>query len=289
MHIYYMKIPFYRFLLIGVISLITFSSKAQQEVLFKVQYLPEKMYKSHMVNTTAMEMNFKGDSAKLKQMASNGLKLPMQMELVQNMDMVTKTGAIRTDKQIPITVNYDKVVVSQKLNGKEMPYNDMLSGIKIEGRTKDGGQILIDSIYGNLPSAMKKVMADMVQNMQKSIVFPSHPLKVGDKFSQEAPMAIPLGKTPMKMVVKMNYTLKEVKDQKAYFDLSQFLTLDFSIKEANADATGQGIGSMVYDLKSNFIISSDSNINMDLKMSMGADMSMVATGITKSSVSVTIE
>jgi len=128
----------------------------------------------------------------------------------------------------------------------------------------------------------------MITSVQNNIVFPAKPLKIGEKFSQELPLTMPMGQTPMKIIAKIDYTLKEIRAQKAFFSLTQTLSLDFAIKQSNINATGAGTGFLVYDLKNKFITESEHDINMDMNLAMG-EMDMTAKAVTKTSLKVSIE
>jgi len=125
----------------GILVLIQFAVNAQEQVTFKIQYLPGKTYKTTSISTVNVEMDFKGDTAKLNQATAAGLKLPMLMEMVQDFSMTTKAGSLRADKRVPVTLTYDKVNLSQKMNGQELPKagSSSFAGAKIEGSASDDG------------------------------------------------------------------------------------------------------------------------------------------------------
>ena len=195
-----MQSPLLKLLASAILVLIQFLANAQEQVTFKVQYFPGKTYKTTTVSSANVEMNFKGDSAKLKEAAAAGFKLPMLMEMLQEFSMTAKAGSLRADKRVPITLTYDKVNLTQKMNGQKLPKagSSSFAGAKIEGSAGDDGKLQIDTIVGDLSPDLKKLIQNMIASVQNNIAFPTKPLKIGDKFSQELPLTMPMGQTPMK-------------------------------------------------------------------------------------------
>ena len=215
----------------------------QQEVLFKKEFRPGKTYEAKVSTTSVMEMDFLGDEEMINKLKSSGVSLPVIMKMDQLNSMIMITGPLKEDDFMPITVVFDKMVTNQIINGVETIKDNPLANVKMEGRANTKGELKIDSIHGDIKPELKALMSQVFQNIQKQVIFPENPLKVGDHFSQEIPMTIPLaGNDPIKIKVKIDYVLKRIENQAAIFDLKQELTLDFSVQQGNASATGSGTG-----------------------------------------------
>lgn len=274
---------YYLLLAIGFILISTQQSLAQNEVLFQVKFKPNKTYVTEMVNNIQMDMSFDTDSAKKKEMESKGMKMPMHMDMLQDMKLSTKTGALAADKRIPLTITYDKIGISMTLNGKEMKQPDKFAGMQIKGFATEGGKVTVDDVTGDADAAMKETLQKMISEMLRKVEFPDKAMKIGDTFTQEVPMEMPVNGTTIKMLTAMTYTLKEVKESQAYFDYTQSLSMNLKIANGNTTATGSGKGSMIYDMPANFITNSAGDMIMDMNMQMG-EMAMKMSIKAKTSV-----
>lgn len=219
-----------------------------------------------MVNNMQMEMDFDLDSAKKKQMESNGMKLPMHMNMLQEMTLSTKTGAAAADKRIPVMMTYDKAAIKLNMNGIEMKQPDNFIGMKIRGYATEEGKVSVDTIEGNSDVAMKGVLQKMISQVLGSVAFPNKVMKIGDTFKQQLPMEMPVNGTTLNMLVNVIYTLKEIKESQAFFDYTQALSMNFKTEAGNSTATGSGTGKMIYDMPANYITDTTSDMIMNMNV-----------------------
>src|SRR5690606_7875317 len=240
---------------------------AQNEVLFQVKYKPNKTYITEMVSNMQMDMNV--DSAKKKQTESTGMKPPMHVNMLQEMTLSTNTGAVAPDKRIPLTMTYDKLDVTMTMNGKEMKQPNKFVGMQIKGYASEEGKVNIDAIEGNSDTATKAALQKMISEVLRNVEFPNKAMRIGDTFTQEVPMEMPMNGTTLNMLTNLTYTLKEVKESQAFFDYTQSLSLNFEVANGNTTATGSGSGTMIYDMPANYITGSTGDMIMDINMQMG--------------------
>ncbi|MVT09492.1 hypothetical protein [Chitinophaga tropicalis] len=252
---------------------------------------PDKTYKTLMTNLMDMEMTVKGDSAMINEIRARGMKLPIIMHMNQNMAITTKTGAQRADKKIPLTMTYDKFSIIQSVGGQEttQDVNPFLNTV-VEGTTMGDGKISIDTIKGELDDALKTSLRQMVTNLQGNIKFPAEEIKIGDSFDQELPMNLPIPQAEMKMKLIAKYTLKEIRDNKAIFDLKYTIVMDMSITEnaGKGGGTGTGTGTMIYDINKNIAEQTDSDIQFQFEFAVSG-LTMSATCKGKTNVKCSVE
>lgn len=256
-------------LAISFIIISTQQSVAQNEVLFKVKFKPNKTYITEMVNNIQIDINFDIDSAKKKEMESAGMTLPMRMDMLQEMTLSTKTGTLAAEKRIPMTMTYDKVDISMIMNGKEMKQPNQFVGMQIKGYATEDGIVSIGAIEGSLDTATKGSLQKMISEVFRNVEFPNKAMKIGDTFTQEVPMEMPANGTVLNMLTKMTYTLKEIKESQAFFDYTQSVSMNFEIEEGNTTATGSGTGTMIYDIPSNYVTDSTGDMMMNMNMQVG--------------------
>lgn len=255
------------------------TAAAQKKMSFTgiMTYQPEKKYVSSMKTNSQVEINFDADEAFLEQIQASGMSLPMAVEAIQQITTSVTTGKRASNGDIPFTLTYDEFKNIQKMNGQEMSQPNPFEDTRIEGRTNAAGKFEIDSIYGNLQPAIKEGIESMMKSIQQEITFPEKPLKIGESFMQEVPLEVPTaGAGPIKVLIKTNYTLKEIKNGSAFFDLAQDVTLDMSIEQNNATANGTGVGKMVFDMKEAYATSFNSNLTIQMEVALSqADAKMI--------------
>ncbi|MBW8683577.1 hypothetical protein [Chitinophaga rhizophila] len=286
-----LDMKYYRLLLLVLMLGITQFTIAQKKVLLKMIMAPNKTYKTLMTNVMDMEMTVKGDSAMIAQITSSGMQLPIVMHMTQDMVVSTKTGAQGTDKKMPITMTYDKVSLKQSVAGQETiqdtnPFADAV----IEGSATADGKISVDTIKGSIDEALKTSLRQLVNTVQGNVKFPGSEMKVGDSFEQEVPMNLPIPQADMKMKINTKYILKEIKDNKAIFDLKHDIVMDLSMDQNDnkGNGVGTGMGIMVFDMSKNTLQQSDSDIRFTFDFAVSG-MTMSATCKGKTSVKVNMQ
>jgi hypothetical protein len=256
-------------LVIGFILISTQQSFAQKEIVFQVKFKPNKTYVTDMVNSMQMEMDFKVDSAKKKEMESTGMKHQMHMNMLQEMKLSTKTGALLADKRIPMTMTYDKVGITMTMNGKEVKQPDNFAGMTIKAYATEAGKVSVDAVNGNADETTKVEIQKMINQLFQNIEFPNKAMKIGDTFTQEVPMEMPVSGNTLSMMINVTYTLKEIKGIQAFFDYTQAINMDFKVAKGTSTATGSGSGKMIYNMPANYITDTTGDMIMDMVMKMG--------------------
>lgn len=249
---------------------ITYSSLAQKEVKFEMKFSPNTVYTSTLVSHTSTEMDFEADSAQMAQMKAGGMELPMMIKGEQKVISTTRTGSPNEDKAFHFTTSYDDFQVSQTLNGKTMnPPSNLLAGTKTYGNVQADGKIHTDSISGpNLPEEMKSAIVKMTEEVFEKIKFPEEPMKVGDEFSQELPINLPIPGIPStQMKSNTHYKLVDIKKGMAYFDIDQKIDMNMDMSEKGAlSMNGAGTGKAIYNIKMAFLVKYDVDMQMEMNM-----------------------
>jgi hypothetical protein len=264
-------------------------SFAQEKTKLEMAYLPSHHYNLETKSLTTILMDAQVDEATKKQLASAGMAFPLKMEVVQDMLVAQKTGAINDKKEIPITLEYLKMDSKQTMAGKEMPMGDNpLKGAKITGFV-DGANKLRFENYGEsqIDEQLKVTITKMLDQMQTNIQFPKDPIKVGDQFEQVVPMEIPVqGAGVLKMNSKTIYKLTSVQGGLANFDLVQTITMDMAMEQGGMSADGSGTGKMAFDVKKKFMSTYNTSIDMEMLIkASGMDMNMKTNTVTDIKVS----
>jgi|GEM_PF-5002360 len=239
------------------------SSKAQPGIVYKAKYLPDHKYSSEYNTRTNLEMHVsssKDDAAKILAMLPPGLKLPLLLNLENDELYKIETKSVNKDKEIPFTIYFSKASFITSMDNNSGESNNPLNDQKIFARIKDNGKIKLDSIAGKKSSIiLESMVSDVIKSIQNDLQFPEQSLKPGDLFTQKAPLIISIpGFTIPSMDMKITYKLVSVKDDQAFFDLSETTVFNYYTKQIDVNMTGQGEGKMIFDLKNGFITSTNS-------------------------------
>jgi hypothetical protein len=244
--------------------------KAQNGVVFKVKYLPNRNYQVSI--NVGMKINaiLTGDTALINKLKSQGITQPVNADLSMDMSGNMKSGALGTDNTFPLSMDYKINKLAVTANGKQAPIPPKVTenNIKVTAHVGQDGQLTLDSAGGKkVNDTTEKRMRQMMNLVQKQIKFPDKPLKPGDSFTQGMPMDIPVGNNNIQMNGGFTYKLVRISDGKAYFDVVPAFSMDFKIKNTSISVKGTGTGKMVYSIKDNFPLSKEGSFDMKIKVS----------------------
>jgi hypothetical protein len=213
----------------------------------------------------------------------------MKVKSKQSMKVLTNVSAKAVNKKLPAMVEYLDAVTSQSVGGKEMTNPNPMNGAKIFVLIDENNKITVDSVQGNVSKEFKEMASKMIEQFEGKVNFPARPLKIGDEFSDERPLEMPMaGGNVMKMVIKTKYKLVKVEGNEATFDQVQDLTLAMQMEKGDANATGTGKGIMKFNIKDQYASFSSTDMDMDLKMNF-QNMLMTIKGKTVAESVVTIK
>lgn len=265
-----------KYLLLTFFLVLSLCLNAQESFVFKYEFVPNKKYTTQMETNMSGLMDMKADEATMQKMAENGMELPIKMKQKTSANLTSVTGDKDSVGDIPVTLSYDKMNIEMFMNDEPVPVPNVFEDTKIFGKYSSGSKLQIDSISGNnvLPN-IKEILAKAIEQIQLQILFPEHPLKIGDTFDNEIPMNVPIANmVPIEMNVKTTYNLKNIESGIAYFDIEQSLTLTSNQENMSIDAEGSGTGKLEHDIKNNYMSRYETNLPMKMNMKMGETMQM---------------
>ncbi len=265
-----------KYLLLTAALVLSISLSAQDSFIFKYEFTPNSKYTTQMETNMTGLMDMKADEATMQKMAKNGMELPIKMKQKTSASLTSLTGDKDAAGDIPVTLSYDKMNMEMSMNDEAVPVPNVFEDTKIFGKYSSTSKLRIDSISGNnvLPN-IKEIMAKAIEQVQLQILFPKHPLKIGDTFENEIPMNVPIANmVPIEMNVKTNYILKNIENGIAYFDIEQSLTLASNQENMTIQAEGSGTGKLEHDIKKNYMSRYETTLPMKMNMKMGETMQM---------------
>ena len=155
------------------------------------------------------------------------------------------------------------------LDGKLMPAKpNEIQEKKIFAHSDAGGKLKIDSIAGasSNKDSVIKVIASIMENFNREIKFPENGMKIGDSFTQDLPMNLPIMGSTVRVAMNLIYKLTGTKDDIAYFDVDQTAAFNLPTQYGPVNIKGAGNGKMEFSIKKSFPIKYDSNSELTYTM-----------------------
>jgi len=214
-----------------------------------------------MSDKTSMETKYDASPEILQTLKDKGVQNPTKIADDISVQIILKTGKLGPQNIYQFTLAYLKT--TSKYGKKEIPDNTLFYGTDTLGHIP-----VIDSVSASpdIAADIKKNLISTVQELLQESNGQEESLKVGQQFTRENPMNVDLGFTKLRMDVNNTYTLKNIVNGLATFEITQVYTLSSTIKDHTFKAEGTGKGNVVYDISGNYY--KDYAIDMALTMSM---------------------
>ncbi len=246
---------------LGLIILLANSSfkiYSQEEILFKVEYKPQTTYNQTVDQTSENEVLYLGSNEFLEKLKTKGLQNPAVTKSQSKTRNINKTGKTIKNKFFPLTIEFIESPLSKDKQG-------IPNGTIIYGKVPVGQSPILDSVHSpEMDIEFKKLLVPSMQSTMAQLTLPEKKLKVGESFTREIPLTIPVGNTNFNMTNTAVYKLNRIVDGLAYFDISQVYTLNSS--ETKMKATGKGNGQIIYDIKNTFYLKYQTETSMEMEL-----------------------
>lgn len=220
-------------------------SQSQKEVTLKIRYNPNTKYIQTIEQTSQSEIKYSGSADFLQKMQDRGIQNPMVTNNDSKIETVFKTGKLTDGTNFPLTIEFTNATSGE---GKKI----IPDGTLIYGRGSNGNMPILDSIVSNgIDENVKKRLLQTMQSTFSQLSFPEKKIKIGENYSVETPLSIPLAGTALDMIVTTTYKLISITDNIADFDVSSVYTLKSTNTKYNMTGTGNGKGKLLYDIANN--------------------------------------
>lgn len=239
-----------------VLTLLSISSQAQEQIDFTIKYLPNHEYTLSQTVTSENNLNYIASDELLEELKSNGINNPTVTKETSLLKNSFKTGSL-VGNTFPITID---------LLESNNPV--LTKGTKFFGNSV-ADKIKIDSISSNsITKDQKAMLISVMESILNQIEYPDKKLKVGEGFTQSIPMNIPIANVNLEMTINSTYTLKSISNGIAFFDLGQVYTLKTEVEGSEIKFNGAGTGSINYDIEKQFFSKYYVTMEMDFKMDL---------------------
>lgn len=236
--------------------------QAQQSITFKIGYKPSTTYNQTTDQTTKNSISYGADME------------PMEQDASTKMNTIIKTGKL-TNGIIPISMALSADKDSDA--AAAIPEGATLYGI-----VKQDGTPQFDSINApGMAAETKAVMMGTMKALASQNLVPSRTVKVGETFTIDTPVEMPMGPVTMHMNTKTTYKLIKVEGRKAHFDMAMVIDMKTNIQGQDMKGSGVGSGNLVYDMDNFYFL--QQNLKSNMKMDMDAQGMKMTISITQDS------
>lgn len=271
--------------IISLLLLVAITPYTQgQEVIFKSRFLPEKEYFTSSSTDSKNTIDVFGPEERILKIRENGFDFPIESISQTQIQTEMKNGKKQEDKSFLYTMLYKSINTTTIQNGKKEEKENPMTGLVVEGKYKFDGQVeILNIISEKVNDATKNIIKSSLESATQSIPFPEEPMKIGESFNQVIPMTIPVADLAnVKVIISTTFTLDEIKDTFAFFNLDQKIELNMDQESATINAEGKGTGKAIYDMKANFV--KDYGTDLKMKISIGVeDLIFTNEMVTKTS------
>lgn len=220
--------------------------------------------------------------------------MPVVLKSEDNIIAEISTGRATGNPVIfPVVIRYSNVLSQQSLNEKALPARqNQLYGHYIFGKSDATGNLKLDSIAGmEINDGVKAAVIRMVNKLQQQIAFPDKPMNIGDIFSQEVPVSVPIPGVDAQFKVKVTYKLTAIDNGIAQFAIDQSGNINFHSKQKDMYLTGigdgKGSGTLKYNIDKSYITDMQSNLSFNYVMNI-RNITMAGNATTSTSQQTTI-
>jgi hypothetical protein len=242
--------------LIGILIISTYGF-GQTTYSFDAKIKPEKKYSQKMVVNSSMQIGYTTDSIPLK-------NKKLGNESVTSVSKVLTTKKKDKNNYFEAIVEFGEISSTSNLKKALNPISNTI----VKGNYIGKNLFKVQSVINEkIDDKTKELVKYSLENVKPEIEFPIKPLKIGDSFEHDMPMKIPVDQNnTVNLIIKKTYTLKEVNNNIAVFDLSELIFLDTNFKAENVLAYGNGTGIVEFNIAENQIVKNNSEftIHMDL-------------------------
>ena len=225
----------------------------QEEIDFKVGYLPNFNYTLKQKQISENNVKYIASEEILQKLENNGIENPTISKDTSLLKSISKTGKLNGNL-FPVVIE-----LLESNNPK------LVSGTKFYGKTING-EIKIDSIYSSVMAVdEKEVLILAMESMMNQIKYPNRKIKVGESFEQKNPISMPIADVTIEMEINSKYTLKKVEKGVGYFDLNQDYIIKSATKDYEMELDGTGEGQIEYDIEKQFFTKFYLEMEMNLK------------------------
>jgi hypothetical protein len=231
------------------------SKSSIEPIILRLGDQPHRVVRLIDDSSDEMEMDVTGDAALIESNRQRGITYPFKVARYRTQKYLTTTGPAAQDGSFSIErVLEDVASFTEDAKGRRIAVPDTMKdmvGAVMKGIIDAGGRMRIESIEGgNLDAAKQKVIKSLVNTDFPVEKAPKAPLRIGESFVTEAPMAIPIpGHGTIALNARTRYALENIDGDRAVFAMTTSFDLASAPQGARTSVEGTGTGTMTYNTR----------------------------------------
>jgi len=225
---------------------------------FKIEYKPETKYSQTTERSSQTEISYSGPEISLQRLKARGIKNPTMSDKKIRKEALLNTGKLADGISFPCTYEVIRTINS---DGKK----DISDGAIFKGRCLVGKMPQFYSV--KLDGLDEKYTTSLIQNLQNSfsqLDLPEKKLKIGEQFSVENPLSIPMEGSTVEMLVTTSYKLNSISNGTASFAVSQNYAMNPTLMDNSFHGTGNGKGELIYDIANQIALKNTLTTEIDI-------------------------
>ena len=227
----------------------------QNRKIFNIYYKPDKIYIIQSETTSETKMSLKGDKSVIDRLNQSGSQFPLTLLMTISSQFTSSTGTATTEKVVPIKFYFQNEQTKTTFNNNTSVQTSPLNGLTVEGAYINQNTFVANPIsISGLDETRKQNLLKALEMSQNQIIFPQKELKIGDQFTLNNTMGIPVsGFSPLQSIITSTFTLLDTIDGIAKFKIDQTYKLDKSDPNFKVEFKGTGIGTAEYNITNSFL------------------------------------
>lgn len=227
-------------------------------LILKVQFQPERTYSTTTIRGTETVITYSGQDIAMRKLKSMRIKNPTISKVRTKTEAELVTGKSSADSSFRVSLTYQKIM---SLDGK----NEIPEGTVVQGEIKNKTFPTFNKVVSNTLSIDQRIrLLQTVQSTFDQFKFPEQRLNIGDQFSTDRPVSMPMEGSTIEIIVTTSYKLLSIKNDIAQFELSQSYKMTPTVMDNSFTGSGNGKGQLSYDIPNCLI--ADYSIKTELEM-----------------------
>lgn len=262
-------------LLSAAFAVIAGTAISGESIYLKLSDQPNRSVRIIDTSSTELELDVKGDEALIQQSRQRGITYPFKVTNYKTQKFLTKTGPSANDGSFSLERTLEDVAsYSEDRKGNRIAVPDSMKdmvGVVMKGVIESGGKMRIESLEGgNLDSGRRALVKSVAGSSFPVEQAPKAPLRIGDSFSTEMPIEMPIpGYAPIRVNVRSNYVLKQIEGDRAILAMKMSFELTSPPEGAHVSGDGNGSGTMEYNLKTQLQEKMHTRMKMAMRFQSG--------------------
>jgi hypothetical protein len=227
-------------------------------LIMKVRYQPESRYLISTIRGTETVITYSGQEIAMQKLKSMNIKNPTISKVKTKTDTELVTAGRLKDKSYGATLIYKK---TNSIDGK----NEVPEGTFVYGTIKNGHLPTFHAIASDiLDFDQKTQLMQIVRNTFDQFDFPEKQLKIGEQFSMDRPVSLPMEGSVIETVITTTYKLIGIKNGTAQFSISQSYLMSPKMMDNSFKGSGKGNGQLNYSIKDSLVTDYSLKTELDL-------------------------